>query len=241
MACVYFPPSKPAVAAMPSPSEPSITEQLGQIQAGRESRGQRTRLGLQDAALRLLGTDKSFSSLSLREVTREAGIVPTAFYRHYQTMEELGLELVTESFRTLRSLIRSVRSDGVADGRLIARTVALLVGHVHANRLHFQFIARERYGGYSSLRVAIRDAIDAFAADLSTDLAHFPPLDRWDADSLQMLSGLMVNAMVSIAEQILDAPPNDAAAEAEIVRRAERQLLFISLAVPAWRPAKPKG
>lgn len=221
------------------PSAPdSITEKLDQVEAGRESRGQRTRLGLQEAALRLLGHDKSFSSLSLREVTREAGIVPTAFYRHYQTMEELGQDLVTDSFRTLRRMIRSVRSQGLPDGNLIGRTVETLVRHVHAHRLHFQFIARERYGGYSSLRVSIQQEIRAFGADLATDLARFPVLEGWDADSMEMLSTLMVNAMVSIVEQILDAPPNDAAAERDIIRRAQRQLVFISLAVPAWRPAK---
>ena len=225
---------------MPAPD--SITDKLDQIQSGRESRGQRTRLGLQEAALRLLGHDKSFSSLSLREVTREAGIVPTAFYRHYQTMEELGQDLVADSFRTLRQMIRSVRTDGLpSSGNMIQGTVQVLVQHIHANRLHFQFIARERFGGYSSLRVSIRDEIHAFGQDLATDLARFPILNRWDPESVQMLTTLMVNTMVSIAEQILEAPANDAEAEAEIVRRAERQMVFISLAVPAWKPkaAKP--
>jgi AcrR family transcriptional regulator len=222
---------------MPSVTE-SITEKLEQVTAGRESRGQRTRIALQEAALRLLGHDKSFSSLSLREVTREAGIVPTAFYRHYQTMEELGQDLVADSFRALRRMIRSVRAEGLPLDNIIGRTVEVLVSQVHVNRLHFQFIARERYGGYSSLRISIQQAILAFGADLATDLARFPVLDRWDDDSMEMLTTLMVNAMVSIAEQILDAPQNDAEAEKDIIRRAERQLVFISLAVPAWRPAK---
>ncbi|WP_428312279.1 TetR family transcriptional regulator [Hydrocarboniphaga sp.] len=222
---------------MPSVTE-SITEKLEQVAAGRETRGQRTRIALQEAALRLLGHDKSFSSLSLREVTREAGIVPTAFYRHYQTMEELGQDLVADSFLALRRMIRSVRSEGLPVDNIIGRTVEVLVSQVHANRLHFQFIARERYGGYSSLRLSIQQEIRAFGADLATDLARFPMLDRWDAESLEMLTTLMVNAMVSIAEQILDAPLNDAKVEKDIIRRAERQLLFISLAVPAWRPAK---
>jgi hypothetical protein len=54
-----------------------------------------------------------------------------------------------------------------------------------------------------------------------------------------MIAGLMVNAMVSIAQSILDAPPDRPQAEAEILRIAEKQLLLISLAVPQWRPAGP--
>ena len=47
----------------------------------------------------------------------------------------------------------------------------------------------------------------------------------------------MVNTMVSIAEAILDAPPQDPLAEAEIVATAERQLLMVALGVPEWRSA----
>ena len=76
----------------------------------RQERKQRTRQDLLQAALRLL-EDQSFSGLSLREVTREAGVVPTAFYRHFDNMEELGLALIDESFRTLREMIRAARAD----------------------------------------------------------------------------------------------------------------------------------
>ena len=48
-----------------------------------------TRRRLLKAALSQLGEDRSFSTLSLREVAREAGIAPTSFYRHFQDMDEL--------------------------------------------------------------------------------------------------------------------------------------------------------
>lgn len=220
-------------------SEQSITEKLSDLQTVREGRGTRTRQALQEAALRMVEGDRSFSGLSLREVTREAGVVPTAFYRHYATMEELGLDLVAESFETLRRMIRSVRSAGLPTDRIIPSSVELLVKHVHAHRQHFGFIARERYGGYASLREAIRREIRLFAAELSTDLARFPLLDRWATEDLQMLASLMVNAMVSIAEDILDAPQRPDA-EADIIRRAEKQLVFMTLGIPAWRSRPPR-
>ncbi|MDT4998223.1 MAG: hypothetical protein QOK12_328, partial [Mycobacterium sp.] len=67
----------------------------------REERKEATRRAIIAAALRLL-EERSFTALSLREVTREAGIVPAAFYRHFETMEALGLILIDESFRALR-------------------------------------------------------------------------------------------------------------------------------------------
>jgi len=208
----------------------------------RQARKQRTRQALLDAALELL-EGQSFSSLSLRQVTRAAGIVPTAFYRHFENMDELGLALIDESFRTLRAMLRAARTDPRTDGHVIHNSVEILVGYVHEHDTHFRFIARERFSGVGALRQAIGVEIRLFASELASDLARFPYLDRWSSEDLQLLAGLMVNAMVSTAEAILDAPPKDPVAEAEIVTNAERQLRMIMLAVPQWRSAgyPPKG
>ena len=161
----------------------------------RQERKQRTRQDLLQAALRLL-EDQSFSGLSLREVTREAGVVPTAFYRHFDNMEELGLALIDESFRTLREMIRAARADPSTFEHVIANSVEILVRHVHENRLHFTFIARERFSGVASIRHAIRTEIRLFASDLATDLVRFPYMKEWSSEDLHVMAGLIVNAMV---------------------------------------------
>ncbi|MGL5267720.1 MAG: TetR family transcriptional regulator, partial [Plesiomonas shigelloides] len=50
----------------------------------RAEQKERTRRALIDAAFSQLSVERSFSSLSLREVAREAGIAPTSFYRHFR-------------------------------------------------------------------------------------------------------------------------------------------------------------
>jgi len=200
----------------------------------RQERKQRTRQSLLDAALVLL-EEQSFSTLSLREVTRAAGIVPTAFYRHFHTMEELGLALVDESFRTLRDLLRAVRAGRPGPEQVIRGSVGILVRHVHEHRAHFRFVVRERHSGNAALRHAIRGEIRLFASELAIDLARFPGLDAWSARDLQMLAGLLVNAMVSTAEAILDVPLDSPEAEAEAVHTAEAQLRLIALGAIQWR------
>jgi AcrR family transcriptional regulator len=205
----------------------------------RRGRKQRTRLDLLDAALRLL-EDKGFSGLSLREVTREAGVVPTAFYRHFAGMEELGLALVDDSFRALRQMIRAARSETNPD-HAIRSSVEILVRHVHEHRLHFRFIARERFGGVSALRQAIRTEIRLFSSELATDLARFPFLNTWSTEDLQMMAGLIVDAMVSTTEEILDVAIDSPEVEAEIVRTVEKQLRLIAIAAPHWRSREGAG
>ena len=202
----------------------------------RAEQKERTRVALLDAALRLLER-KSFGSLGLREVAREAGVVPTAFYRHFDSMEELGLVLIDDSFRTLRRMIRDARAGELAYGDVIRSSAEILVRHVHAHRLHFRFIARERSSGVPALRQAIRAEIRLFSSELATDLSRFPYLDRWSTEDLGMFATLIVNTMVSTAEEIVEAPSGRPEVEREIVRRAEKQLRLIAFGVPLWRSA----
>ena len=140
----------------------SVHDRTPESGATRQERKQRTRQALLDAALALL-EEQSFSSLSLRQVTREAGIVPTAFYRHFDDMEELGLVLIDESFRTLRAMIRAARADPRTYEHVIRSSVEILVRYIHEHDTHFRFIARERFGGVAVLRHAIRAEIRMFA------------------------------------------------------------------------------
>src|SRR5271166_6611655 len=200
----------------------------------RSERKLRTREALLDAALRLLD-GRAFASLSLREVAREAGIVPAGFYRHFQDMDELGFALVDESFRRLRQMLRSAREDRRDYDGVIRASVAILVRHVHENRLHFRFIARERSSGVPALRRAIRAEIRLFSSELATDLARFPELRTWSSEDLQMIAALMVNTMVATVEAVIDVPPDDPLAEQEVIVTAEKQLRLIALAIPQWR------
>ena len=118
---------------------------------------------------------------------------------------------------------------------MIHNSVEILVRHVHENRLHFRFIARERFSGVASVRHAIRMEIRLFASELATDLARFPYMNEWSTEDLQVMAGLMVDAMVSIVEAVLDGPDDSPVAEAEILRIAEKQLRMLVIGAPAWR------
>src|ERR1044072_5195888 len=103
----------------------------------RDERKQRTRQAIIDAALRLLAED-SFSGLSLREVTREAGIVPGAVYRHLDSMEAFGLVLIDECFRSLRDMLRGARGGELDPTNVIESSVDVLANSVEEHRLHWR-------------------------------------------------------------------------------------------------------
>ncbi len=202
----------------------------------RAQRKQRTREALLGAALSML-EDRPFASLSLREVSRAAGISPAAFYRHFQDMDELGFTLVDESFTRLREMLRSARESDDYAG-VISNSVAILASHVHEHRQHFRFIARERGSGVPALSRAIRGEIRLVTSELATDLARFPALRSWSSEDLGMIAALMVNTMVATVEELLNVPPSDQLAERRVLDVAERQLRLIVLGIPHWQPRR---
>src|SRR5260221_5481632 len=126
-----------------------------------------------EGALHLL-EPRSFDGLSLREVAREVGVVPAAFYRHFRRMDDLGLALVDESMSTLRLMLREQRTTPLAPEQFIPRSVEILVRQVHGHRAHFGFIAREMYGGHPAVPQAIRREIQSFISELALDLGRLP-------------------------------------------------------------------
>ena len=74
----------------------------------REERKQQSRQALLDATLALSSRGHAFSSISLREITHEVGLVPAAFYRHFQNMDQLGLELLDQVSIHLKGVLNQL-------------------------------------------------------------------------------------------------------------------------------------
>ena len=202
----------------------------------RVERKERTRRAILDAALEL-SDESTLAAISLRQVAKEVGIVPTAFYRHFDSIEALGLALVDESFASLRTMIRDIRRGDPALADIVDRSVSVLVDHVHLQRAHFLFIARERAAGPPAVREAIRHQIELFERELATDLARLPGTDTWEADDLRVLANLIVTAMVATAESILHAAGRPEV-EKQLVEQARTQLRMVLVGALSWR-SKP--
>ena len=199
----------------------------------RVERKERTRRAILDAALDL-SDESTLAALSLRQVAKEVGIVPTAFYRHFDSIEALGLALVDESFVSLRAMMREIRRGDPSYADIVDRSVETLVEHVHQQRSHFLFIARERAAGPLSVREAIRHEIELCERELATDLARLPGTDSWSAEDLQVLSNLMVTAMVATAEAIM-ASAGRPGTEKQIVETARTQLRMVLIGALNWQ------
>ena len=196
----------------------------------RSERKERTRRAILDAALALTrGT--SLVGISLRQVAKEVGIVPTAFYRHFDSVESLGLSLVDESFASLRELLRDVRVRAPEFTDLIDESLAVVAEHVRSHPAHYSFIARERMAGPERVRGAIRHEIELLTRELAADVARLPGTEAFSHLHLHLLADLIVSFVTTMAERIIEEP----AAEERILDDTRTQLRMLLVGALNWK------
>ncbi|HJR90316.1 MAG TPA: TetR family transcriptional regulator [Aeromicrobium sp.] len=200
----------------------------------RQEQKEQTREALLDAALEL-SQESGFAQVSLRQVARSAGVVPTAFYRHFDSMDDVGLALVERSFGTLRQMMRDAQRDPDLFTDLISTSIDILVATVKGNRDHFAFVGRERLGGSAPVRDAIQRELELFVSETAVAIRVLPVVSSWTIDDVMTLSGLFVRNMVFRAEQVLAMPPGRSDLESDLKRTMRREMLMIVFGVVNWQ------
>jgi len=200
----------------------------------------RTRKALMNSALELVGEGQHFSSLSLREVAKRAGVVPNAFYRHFKNLDELGLALADEVGLLLRQLMRQARLQGLAADRMISDSVDFFISNVLNNPTLFRFMSQSRTGGSESLREAIRNELSFFATEMVMDLNRLRILSHVESIDLDMIGHLVVQTVSGIASELLDLPPDSENLVNAIRQRTIKQVRLIFLGASQWHSVDDK-
>ncbi len=216
-------------------TKPPTADRKDKDKLPRTERKDITRNSLLQAALTLMGEGRSFTSLGIREIAREAGMVPNAFYRHFRNTDELGLELVEEVGVTLRRLLREARQADVTEVDIVRRSVEVYHQYVVENRLLFLFVSSERSGGSRILRLAIRNEVTHFTHEMAQDFRRLGVYKELSSASLQMVCGLVVTTMLAAAPEILDLPPEQPLLEAEMMENFVKQLQLVLLGAASWK------
>lgn len=196
----------------------------------RAARKERTRRAMLDAALDLAG-DSNLAAISLRQVARQVGVVPTAFYRHFGSLEMLGLALVDESFRSLRSMLSDVWRHAPEYRDFIDGSLPIVAEHVRENRSHYAFIARERVAGPPAVRDAIQREIELITRELATDVARSGAAAHYSSADIGLLADLVVSFVVTMAERLVDDPDS----EERTLAQARTQLQMLLVGAVNWR------
>lgn len=203
----------------------------------RHQQKRQTRYAFFQAVLDLSMSGQAFSAMSLRQVTRQVGVVPTAFYRHFESMDALGRALVTEALGQALHTLREHLQLGQTrtNNAQIATSVQLFFESIDSAPLYWHFIVSERYGGNHAVHDALMAQIRLFVQLLADDLGMQPAFGKISEPVRLLIADMGVNLFFSWVHQWLTFKVTDTDKRQAYLQRCIQQAQILFYGVTNWR------
>ncbi|MGX5730167.1 HTH-type transcriptional repressor FabR [Pseudoxanthomonas beigongshangi] len=160
------------------------------------------------AALKLLGPHRSVSTLSLREVAREAGIAPNSFYRQFRDMDELAVALIDVAGSSLRKIIGEARQRAASSDRSVVRSsVEAFIEQLRADDKLLHVLLREGTVGSDAFKQAVDRELEFFEEELRIDLIRLAVRDNAPLHEPALVSKAITRLVFAMGATAMDLPP----------------------------------
>jgi AcrR family transcriptional regulator len=167
-----------------------------------------TREDLLAAALKLIGPHRSLSTLSLREVAREAGIAPNSFYRQFRDMDELAVALIDLAGRSLRTIIGQARRRATSTDRSVVRvSMETFIEQLRADDKLLHVLLREGAVGSDAFKHAVEHELSYFEEELQHDLVRLAAADGAVLHEPALVSKAITRLVFAMGATAMDLPP----------------------------------
>ncbi len=199
---------------------------------------------LMEAALRLATATRSIAVLSLREISREAGLNHNTFYRHFKTKDDLGLAVINYVTEELRVKLHSLRYEAAENEakklhkrselneleftllkarKVIEETLRLFFDYVTEHPHAFIVGVTELHGSSKVVRKALANALDDFANDMTDDIMALGLVPSLEKETVKGISAMIIPHLFNQSLIYLEFPKR----RAEIC--SEGQTLMMTL------------
>ncbi len=190
------------------PCPPPVTQQLSTDALDHPSRkASISRDDLLAAALRLIGPHRSVSSLSLREVAREAGIAPNSFYRQFRDMDELAVALIDVAGRSLRNIVGAARHRVATQRGIVRISVQTFIEQMRADDKLLHVLLREGTVGSDAFKQAVDRELMFFEEELRTDLVRLAAAEGAVMHEPALVSKAITRLVFAMGAMAMDLPP----------------------------------
>ena len=212
----------------------------------RTRRKSQTREALIQAVLEQGSRGDSFSSMSLRAITKEAGVVPAAFYRHFKDMEDLGKTLVDDYLTlALSELLKSIFDKHPQPTGQISARVNRFLAMISERPDYWQFLVTERWGGSPAVRAAIKLQVIKFEGRLSKELGELIAFKKFTKSELQMLAHMGTNLFFSWIPDWIELQTSEPNAkseklQADYVLSCSMQAKILFYGAASWKMSTSK-
>ncbi|SKB30954.1 HTH-type transcriptional repressor FabR [Luteibacter sp. 22Crub2.1] len=177
------------------------------------------------AALKLIGPNRSLSTVSLREVAREAGIAPNSFYRQFRDMDELAIALIDLAGRSLRIIIGSARERATSTDRSVIRvSVETFMEQLRADDKLLHVLLREGAVGSDAFKQAVERELMYFEDELRVDLIRLAAAERATLHEPALVSKAITRLVFAMGAGAMDQPPER---DPEVIEQISTMLRMI--------------
>lgn len=177
------------------------------------------------AALALIGPHRSVSTLSLREVAREAGIAPNSFYRQFRDMDELTVALIDLAGRSLRTIIGEARQRAASSDRSVIRlSVETFMEQLRADDRLLHVLLREGTAGSDAFKQAVDRELGYFEEELKADLVRLAALDGATLHEPALAAKAITRLVFAMGGSAMDLP---AERDPELIEQISQMIRMI--------------
>lgn len=189
-----------------------------------------TKEELFQAALNLIGPEKSIASLSLREVAREAAIAPNSFYRHFRDLDELAIALIDRAGVVLRQILNEARKKAsLKQDSVVRSSVEIFIAQLDADEGYLSLLLRESYTGSSSYKQAVERQLNFFEQELQDDLITLEKLNQSKISHPDIVAKAITQLVFNMGAKVIDIP----AEERQLI--AEQTMIMIRMILEGAR------
>ncbi len=158
------------------------------------------------AALRLIGPHRSVSTLSLREVAREAGIAPNSFYRQFRDVDELVVALIDLAGQSLRRIVGAARHRATTERSIARSSVEAFIEQLRADDKLLHVLLREGSVGSDAFKKAVDRELSFFEEELRVDLVRFAARDGVTLNEPALVAKAITRLVFAMGGVALDQP-----------------------------------
>ena len=183
------------------------------------------------AALRLIGPHRSVSSLSLREVAREAGIAPNSFYRQFRDIDELAVALIDLAGKSLRKIIGAARHRAKSGPSIVRGSIETFMEQLRADDKLLHVLLREGNVGSDAFKRAVDRELTFFEEELRLDLIRLAAADGAVLHEPELASKAITRLVFAVGAAVMDSPRERDAELVEQLTQMVRMILAGSRAI----------
>lgn len=167
-----------------------------------------------DAAVGLLDSNRSVSTLTLREIARAAGIAPNSFYRHFRDVDELTVAVIDQAGRSLRGVIRESRLFADLERGLIRSSVETFMKQLDGEDKYLHVLLRELSTGPEPFRRAVDRELTYFEDELRDEFERRQETEKIAIHKPELVAKAITRLVFTMGASAADVPQSE---RAEIV------------------------